>query len=77
MERATIDLMSSCASCQIQLGSEAILFAGGLYCCTGCAEGGPCICTYEHDLGRYPPSSYAKPVTLTELLDRYEGPDPA
>jgi hypothetical protein len=20
------------------------------YCCTGCAEGGPCVCNYEADL---------------------------
>jgi len=64
--------MTTCASCDIKLGAEVVLGPDGLYCCAGCADGGPCICTYEQDLGRYPPSRYAKPVSLSELFDRYE-----
>ena len=64
--------MRICGSCGIALEAERIRRRDGLYCCAGCAGGGPCVCTYEHDLGRYPPSYYAKPVSLSELLDRYE-----
>ena len=64
--------MPNCASCDIKLGADSVRGSDGLYCCTGCAGGGPCICTYEHDLGRYPPSRYAKPISISELLDRYD-----
>ena len=64
--------MTNCASCEIKLGADSVRGSDGRYCCTGCADGGPCICTYEHDLGRYPPSRYAKPISISELFDRYE-----
>jgi hypothetical protein len=64
--------MGDCDSCGIGLGHELVIAAGKAYCCAGCALGGPCRCTYEHDLGRYPPSQYARPVSLSELFDRYE-----
>ena len=64
--------MTNCASCEIKLGADSVRGSDGQYCCTGCAEGGTCICTYEHDLGRYPPSHYAKPISISELFDRYE-----
>lgn len=65
--------MVMCSSCGIALGAESVCPGDELYCCTGCTAGGPCICTYEQDLGRYPPTQYARPVSLAELLDRYEG----
>ena len=64
--------MVTCGSCGIPLGGESVSSADEVYCCAGCAVGGPCICTYEQDLGRYPPVQYARPVSLSELLDRYE-----
>ena len=64
--------MAACESCGIRLGSDCLHVDGNPYCCAGCASGGPCICTYEHDLGRYPPTHYARPVSLADLLDRYE-----
>ena len=64
--------MITCDSCAIALGSERVRVLDGVYCCVGCAAGGPCVCTYEHDLGRYPPSPYAKPVSMSDLFDRYE-----
>ena len=64
--------MVNCESCQIAVPGEPLRFEDRLYCCAGCAAGGPCVCTYEHDLGRYPPAHYARPVSLGELLDRYE-----
>ena len=64
--------MITCDSCRIGLGSEHLQLEEAFYCCAGCAAGGPCVCTYEHDLRRYPPALYALPVSLSELLDRYE-----
>jgi len=64
--------MTSCDSCRIRLGPDCVSVEDRRYCCAGCAAGGPCVCTYEHDLGRYPPSHYARPVSLADLLDRYE-----
>jgi hypothetical protein len=65
--------MVTCGSCGIPLGAESVYPGEDIYCCPGCSAGGPCICTYEQDLGRYPPAQYARPVSLAELLDRYEG----
>jgi len=64
--------MSTCDSCGIVLGAERVQLEEKLYCCSGCTAGGPCVCTYEQDLGRFPPAQYARPVSLAELLDRYE-----
>jgi hypothetical protein len=66
--------MTTCDSCgiEIEAGPESITAPDGAFCCAGCARGGPCVCTYQHDLGRYPPSLYARPISLSDLLDRYE-----
>jgi hypothetical protein len=64
--------MSACDSCRIPLGTGLAGPGDKRYCCAGCTAGGPCICTYEEDLSRYPPVQYARPISLTELLDRYE-----
>ena len=39
-----------CASCEIPLSDRPVLRMDEAYCCIGCAQGGPCICTYEADL---------------------------
>ena len=64
--------MTTCDSCGIALGAEPVHLEEKLYCCSGCTAGGPCICSYDQDLGRFPPAQYARPVSLAELLDRYE-----
>jgi len=64
--------MAACESCGIRLGADCLHVDDNAYCCTGCAAGGPCVCTYENDLGHYPPAHYARPVSLAELLGRYE-----
>jgi hypothetical protein len=67
-----IEAVDICDSCSILLGAERIRASDRDYCCTGCAAGGPCVCTYEHDLGRYPPSHYARPISMSEIFDRYD-----
>lgn len=34
-----------CANCEAPLGRSPVAANGVLFCCTGCAEGGPCMCT--------------------------------
>jgi hypothetical protein len=48
------------------------------YCCLGCAQNGPCVCTYEQDLaddgvdnlGLLFPMSDLAPVVPAEPVDR-------
>jgi 6-pyruvoyl-tetrahydropterin synthase len=37
-----------CANCLYPLDEPAVVVNGEPYCCTGCAQGGPCICSYGH-----------------------------
>jgi hypothetical protein len=39
-----------CASCEAEIDSRPILRMDHVYCCIGCAGGGPCVCLYEQDL---------------------------
>jgi hypothetical protein len=39
-----------CASCDGVITGRPIYRMDEAYCCTGCAFGGPCMCTYEADL---------------------------
>lgn len=64
--------MTNCDSCNIRLGLQFFSAQDKQYCCAGCGAGGPCLCSYQQDLGRYPPAHYARPVSLPDLLDQYE-----
>lgn len=46
-----------CANCGLEIAWEPVVVDGKAYCCGGCAQGGPCYCSYD------PPeiSSAAKP----------------
>jgi hypothetical protein len=39
-----------CASCDSSLTDTPVYRMDEAYCCLGCAQNGPCICTYESDL---------------------------
>jgi hypothetical protein len=39
-----------CASCDGTITGEPVYRMDEAYCCLGCADGGPCICSYEQDL---------------------------
>ena len=39
-----------CASCEMELVGIGVVVAGRTYCCRGCAQGGPCVCTYGGSL---------------------------
>ena len=36
-----------CANCEIEIRWPPVVTHGEVYCCEGCAEGGPCTCDYE------------------------------
>ena len=36
-----------CANCDIEFFWLPTVVQGSLYCCTGCAAGGPCTCDYS------------------------------
>lgn len=36
-----------CANCGLPLSWPSILVNGIEYCCGGCAQGGPCYCSYD------------------------------
>jgi hypothetical protein len=39
----------TCASCEIPLLGWPLYRSNEAFCCVGCADGGPCLCTYESD----------------------------
>ena len=39
-----------CASCEGVVTGRPVYQMDEAYCCIGCADGGPCSCTYEADL---------------------------
>jgi hypothetical protein len=42
------DMQPRCANCQIVITWLPTIVDGQVYCCPGCAEGGPCDCDYGH-----------------------------
>ena len=50
MNAYTTTRRDRCASCEIPLTDQPVLRMDEAYCCVGCAQGGPCVCTYEADL---------------------------
>jgi hypothetical protein len=58
-----------CASCDIELSEEPIVLDRESFCCEGCAYGGPCVCTYQRDHGRYPRNGHTDSELASELLD--------
>jgi hypothetical protein len=41
-------LQPVCATCGIVIHWEPTVVDGELYCCLGCAQGGPCDCDYDN-----------------------------
>lgn len=54
-----MDEPKRCASCDIQLETQPLVVEGSLYCCRGCARGGPCVCTYVGQSTRYPRNGHS------------------
>jgi len=58
-----------CASCDIELTRGSLLVQGAPFCCSGCAQGGPCICTYEGRPVRRPRDGYRALLLVLEKLE--------
>ena len=39
---------STCANCGIVIRWQPTKIGANIYCCLGCAEGGPCRCDYDN-----------------------------
>lgn len=37
-----------CATCEIVIRWQPTIVEGRVYCCIGCARGGPCECDYDN-----------------------------
>jgi hypothetical protein len=40
-----------CANCGVEIPWRPVLHRGAPYCCGGCAQGGPCYCSYDAAAG--------------------------
>lgn len=36
-----------CVNCGLEMAWAAVVVDGQPYCCGGCAQGGPCYCSYD------------------------------
>ncbi len=57
-----------CASCDIELTESPLVVDGTPFCCSGCAEGGPCTCVYEDARLRQPRNGHRDPLAVLELF---------
>jgi hypothetical protein len=57
-----------CASCDIEITDKPTIGSGQVFCCGGCAEGGPCVCSYEDQAGRRPRNGHGDPDLLWEMM---------
>jgi len=60
--------MKRCFSCDIELPADVLISSGHPYCCSGCAVGGPCSCTYEGQPAPQHANGHTDPVLTRELL---------
>ena len=69
--------MIRCDCCDIDLEGPALFVHGKPYCCRGCSEGGPCMCTYEKDDARHQRNGHSDPVVSRLLyLESQDGYGP-
>ncbi len=55
-----------CASCDGFMTDRPVYRRDEAYCCIGCAEGGPCICTYEADIAEDGVDHLGLPFAIAE-----------
>ncbi len=57
-----------CASCDGAITDRPVYRMDEAYCCLGCAQSGPCICTYEQDLADDGVNSLGMPFPARDLV---------
>ena len=55
-----------CASCDFEITGRPVYRMDEAYCCTGCAQDGPCICSYEADLAEDGVTNLGLPFAISE-----------
>jgi hypothetical protein len=46
-ERQRVGQVMRCANCDIEILWSPTVVQGKIFCCAGCADGGPCSCDYS------------------------------
>jgi hypothetical protein len=64
-----MDRELTCANCGIVIRWQPTMVDGKIYCCLGCAEGGPCKCDYDN----LPEAGRITPIVWLRL----RGPEPS
>lgn len=41
----------TCATCDVQIAHHPVFHLGLAFCCAGCAADGPCMCSYDVEVG--------------------------
>ncbi len=59
-----MDEPKKCTSCDIELETLPLVVGGLLYCCRGCAVGGPCVCSYVGNPAKYPRNGHTDKALL-------------
>jgi hypothetical protein len=54
-----------CANCGIVVRWQPTIVDADIYCCLGCAQGGPCECDYDN----LPPPDETNPMVLHRAQD--------
>ena len=69
--------MPCCANCGIEIPWRPANHHGRTYCCGGCAQGGPCYCSYDLAILDWqprartaPPQTWLKPALLAHAKGR-------
>jgi hypothetical protein len=52
-----------CTCCGITIRWQPTIIDGNIYCCLGCAQGGPCECDYD----QLPENDQIRPMVLRVL----------
>lgn len=63
--------MMKCESCDIELTALPLWRYDRHFCCSGCADGGPCVCSYVDDPARLGKDRRVR-GSVRDLLDRYD-----
>jgi hypothetical protein len=51
-----------CANCDVEISWRPVAHRGRPYCCGGCAQRGPCYCSYDLlSLNWQPPARFQRP----------------
>jgi hypothetical protein len=64
--------MDRCSSCDIELTDPVVETADPSFCCSGCADGGPCICSYS-EVPKRSGNGHADPIMTLALLGAIDG----